>query len=175
VPEYPVQGHKFCGYHFRYPSEEQHLGMVSTIADDPPMLNWLYINAETRELAYGGRKDTIGHITGPWGWTSDERFVTLRGSPEGFVLVKKKRQMSQQPDQPGKPDQKRKDGEEREVEEEMDDEDEEDDDDSTARWAIEWDPDGQRAKQLGSGQCFSVMLRRKPLMGMESRYIRNEK
>ncbi|GAB0138090.1 hypothetical protein EsDP_00006335 [Epichloe bromicola] len=84
-PDQNVDGHKFCGFHFKYPGEEQHLGLVSSIKDDPPMLNWIYINAETNALEHGARKDATGHTVGPWGWSPDERFLTIGGSPDGFV------------------------------------------------------------------------------------------
>jgi hypothetical protein len=89
-PGEDVQGHKFCGFHFKYPGEEQHLGLVSSIQDEPPMLNWIYVNRQTQALEYGARKDTIGHIIGPWGWSEDERFLTLEGSPGGFMARKQK-------------------------------------------------------------------------------------
>lgn len=86
LPDFPVEGgHKFCGYYFKYPGEEGHLGLVSTIADDPPMLNWIYVDAETKELRYGGRKDSIGHVIGPWGWSQDENFLTLKEDHAPFV------------------------------------------------------------------------------------------
>lgn len=78
-------GYAFCGYYFTYPSEEQHLGLVSTISDDPPMLNWLYINKDTHAVEYGARKDTLGHVIGPWGWSADEQFLTIQGSDDVFV------------------------------------------------------------------------------------------
>ncbi|KAK2739356.1 hypothetical protein CKAH01_07306 [Colletotrichum kahawae] len=83
----PAPGHKFSGYYFNYPSEENHRGLVSTISEDPPMLNWIYVDADTRAFRHGGRKDTIGHVIGPWGWTEDERHLSLRGSGMGFVAA----------------------------------------------------------------------------------------
>ncbi|KAF4826791.1 hypothetical protein CGCTS75_v008775 [Colletotrichum tropicale] len=83
----PAPGHKFSGYYFNYPSEENYRGLVSTISDDPPMLNWIYVDADTRAVRHGGRKDTIGHVIGPWGWTEDERHLMLRGSGMGFVAA----------------------------------------------------------------------------------------
>ncbi|KAK1975639.1 hypothetical protein LZ30DRAFT_605157 [Colletotrichum cereale] len=83
----PAPGHKFSGYYFTYPSEEQYRGLVSTIAEDPPMLNWIYVDADTRAMRHGGRKDTVDHVIGPWGWTEDERYLSLRGSGVGFVAV----------------------------------------------------------------------------------------
>ncbi|KAI5456592.1 hypothetical protein BGZ63DRAFT_366607 [Mariannaea sp. PMI_226] len=87
LPDHPVEGHKFCGYYFKYPSEEQHLGLVSTISNDPPMLNWMYVNQDTHAVQYGGRKDTIGHVIGPWGWSKDDRYLTLEGDHDVFVAV----------------------------------------------------------------------------------------
>ncbi|GKT49540.1 uncharacterized protein ColSpa_09721 [Colletotrichum spaethianum] len=83
----PVPAHKFSGYYFNYPSEEQYRGLVSTISEDPPMLNWIYVDADTRAMRHGGRKDTVGHVIGPWGWTEDEKYLSLRGSGVGFVAV----------------------------------------------------------------------------------------
>lgn len=84
-PQDPVHGHRFCGYYFKYPSEEQHLGLVSTISDDPPMLNWIYVDRDSGALRYGGRKDTLDHVIGPWGWSADEHFLVLRDDAEHFV------------------------------------------------------------------------------------------
>ncbi|KAJ9149096.1 hypothetical protein NKR23_g4664 [Pleurostoma richardsiae] len=83
----PKPGHKFTGYYFTYPSEAQHRGLVSTIADDPPMLNWLYVDKDTGALRYGGRKDTLGHVIGPWGWSADEEYLTLHGDDTRFIAV----------------------------------------------------------------------------------------
>ena len=139
-PQKPVPGHKFCGYYFKYPSEEQHLGLVSTISDDPPMLNWIYVDRETHEVRYGGRKDTIDHVIGPWGWSADEHFLVLQGDAEPFVGRR------------------------------------EDD----GRWAVYWDPDGEllgKKDEGGSSGCGSscqpLRLRRRMLLGMESRYVRD--
>ncbi|KAF6816393.1 hypothetical protein CSOJ01_03016 [Colletotrichum sojae] len=83
----PAPGHKFSGWYFQYPSEEQHRGLVSTVSDDPPMLNWIFVDADTRAVRHGSRKDTVDHVIGPWGWTQDERHLELRGSALGFVAV----------------------------------------------------------------------------------------
>ncbi|KAI9770058.1 MAG: hypothetical protein M1839_003286 [Geoglossum umbratile] len=78
-------GHPFCGYYFQYPGTEFE-GLVSTISDDPPMLNWIYVDRETRELKYGSRTQSLGNIVGPWSWTEDEQWLTLEDS-QGFVVV----------------------------------------------------------------------------------------
>ncbi|GKT93975.1 hypothetical protein Ct61P_11825 [Colletotrichum tofieldiae] len=80
-------GAQVLGYYFNYPCEEQYRGLVSTISEDPPMLNWIYVDADTRAMRHGGRKDTVDHVIGPWGWTEDEKYLSLRGSGVGFVAV----------------------------------------------------------------------------------------
>ena len=126
-PQTPVQGHRFCGYYFKYPCEEQHLGLVSTISDDPPMLNWIYVDRESHALRYGGRKDTLDHVIGPWGYSADEHFLVLQGEAEHFVGRR------------------------------------EDD----GRWAVYWDPEGEME------DCQPLRLRRRMMLGMESRYVRD--
>lgn len=86
-PTAPRPGHKFNGYYFKYPSEQGYQGMVSTIQDDPPMLNWLYVDKDTGAVNYGSRKDTVGHIIGPWGWSEDEQFLTMDEDDWRFIAV----------------------------------------------------------------------------------------
>lgn len=87
-PEAPLEAHKFTGYYFTYPSEEQHLGLVSTIADDPPMLNWIFVDKDSHLVRHGSRQDTLGgHTVGPWGWSEDEQWLTLEGDDGSFVAL----------------------------------------------------------------------------------------
>ncbi|KAH6631444.1 hypothetical protein F5144DRAFT_218812 [Chaetomium tenue] len=87
-PAFPMPGHKFTGYYFTYPSETQQLGLVSTIADDPPMLNWLFVDKDTNMVRHGGRQDTLGgHTIGPWFWSDDEQWLTLEEDSFKFVAV----------------------------------------------------------------------------------------
>lgn len=86
-PDAPRPGHKFNGYYFKYPSEQGYQGMVSTIADDPPMLNWMYVDKHTGAIRYAGRKDTEGHIIGPWGWSEDEQFLVIDDDDWRFIAV----------------------------------------------------------------------------------------
>lgn len=86
-PDAPLPGHKFNGYYFKYPSEQGYQGMVSTIADDPPTLNWLYVDKHTGAVCYAGRKDTEGHIIGPWGWSEDEQFLVIDDDDWRFIAV----------------------------------------------------------------------------------------
>ncbi|KAK5991714.1 hypothetical protein PT974_07747 [Cladobotryum mycophilum] len=138
----PVQGHFFCGYYFTYPSEEKHRGMVSTISEDPPMLNWIYVNKDTHAVEFGGRKDTIDHVIGPWGWSEDETFLTLQGRKDDFVAR-------------------------------WEEEEEEDDEGGEGRWVVYWDPGHEMLAQVGDEDCMVVRLRRRPLLGMDSRYVRD--
>jgi hypothetical protein len=54
--------------------------------DDPPQLNWIYVDKDTYEVKYGLKKDTIGHITGPWNVTPIDRRLTFDGW-EGWIVV----------------------------------------------------------------------------------------
>ncbi|KJZ78415.1 hypothetical protein HIM_02453 [Hirsutella minnesotensis 3608] len=152
----PPRGHKFCGYHFPYPGPEQHRGLVSTIADDPPMLNWIYVNQETGAVQHGGRKDTLGHVIGPWGWSQDETWLTLEDEPGGFVV----KQVQLLGEEEG----------------------------GDSAWGIFWEArlkraqgeDGEDGKEDGDDGDdeeeevrHQVQLRRRPLLGMESRYVRD--
>ncbi|KAI0182796.1 hypothetical protein EV127DRAFT_448758 [Xylaria flabelliformis] len=85
-PASPIEGFRFNGFYFGYPCPEEHQGLVSPIAADPPMLNWIYADKDTGLLRHGGRKDTTGHLIGPWSWTEDEEFLVLEGE-KYFVAV----------------------------------------------------------------------------------------
>lgn len=87
-PSFEMPGHKFTGWYFPYPSEEKPMGLVSTIADDPPMLNWIFVDKDTHMVRHGGRQDTLGgHAVGPWYWSDDEQWLTLEGDSCQFVAV----------------------------------------------------------------------------------------
>ncbi|KAM0428553.1 hypothetical protein ACHAPT_006913 [Fusarium lateritium] len=88
LPDSPVEGYRFLGWYFKYPCEEGHLGLVSMVSDDPPALNWIYVDKDTHAVTYGARKDTVGHVIGPWGWSEDDRFLTLEGDHDSFVAVR---------------------------------------------------------------------------------------
>ena len=97
-----ADAHRFTGY-FLPPTdptlqpkwrEEGHPpkseGMVSTICDDPPLLNWIYVDKLTNEVKYGTRAECEGHLQGPWDVTKgDRRGVTFEGW-EGFVAVEER-------------------------------------------------------------------------------------
>ncbi|KAI1410452.1 hypothetical protein F5Y13DRAFT_202255 [Hypoxylon sp. FL1857] len=78
-------GHPFAGYYLPYP-DKPYEGLVSTISDDPPMLNWIYVDKDTYEVKYGVRAEAQPHITGPFDCTRQDRRMTLEGW-EGFVAV----------------------------------------------------------------------------------------
>jgi hypothetical protein len=81
--------HPFAGFYIAYPDEARNppeRGLVSTISDDPPMLNWIYIDKETYELRYSNRSGSIEHHVGVWDWTEDETHLTFEGW-EGFMAI----------------------------------------------------------------------------------------
>ncbi|KAI0019194.1 hypothetical protein F4780DRAFT_771387 [Xylariomycetidae sp. FL0641] len=79
------EGYPFSGYYLPYPDSEYE-GIVSTISDDPPMLNWIYVDKDTYEVKYGVRAFAQDNITGPFDCTRQDRRMTLEGW-EGFVAV----------------------------------------------------------------------------------------
>lgn len=90
--------HAFAGFYIQYPDDNRcppERGLVSTISDDPPMLNWIYCHNQTYCLHYGNRTASISHIVGEWDWTSDESHVMLEGF-EGFVAVDESSNMSEE-------------------------------------------------------------------------------
>jgi len=81
--------HAFAGFYIAYPDDErfpEERGLVSTISDDPPMLNWIYYDRDTYEMKYGNRSASIVHVVGNWDWTDDEKCLTLEGW-EGFMAI----------------------------------------------------------------------------------------
>ncbi|KAM5348283.1 hypothetical protein ACJ41O_008107 [Fusarium nematophilum] len=79
------KGYAFSGYYLPYPDTEYE-GLVTTISDDPPMLNWIYVDKNTYEVKYGVRADAQDHITGPFDCTKQDRRMTVEGW-EGFCAV----------------------------------------------------------------------------------------
>lgn len=86
--------HPFEGFYIEYPDPGRPrplpLGLVSTISKDPPMLNWIYVDKNSREVKYGNRTQSRAHIVGSWGWDAGQEGgaggVTLEGR-EGAVAV----------------------------------------------------------------------------------------
>ncbi|KAH8816625.1 hypothetical protein F5884DRAFT_853060 [Xylogone sp. PMI_703] len=86
-------GHLFAGYFFPYPEKKWGKGgdgYVTTIADDPPQLNWVFVDKDTYEVRYGLRKDAEEHLVGPWTCTPIDRRLTFDGW-EGFMVVETER------------------------------------------------------------------------------------
>lgn len=79
-------GHPFEGYYLAYPGST-HPGLVSSITDEAPIMNWIYMNAATYEMKFGTRQWAEGNLTGPFDCTRQDRRLTLAGY-EGFVAVK---------------------------------------------------------------------------------------
>ncbi|KLU85218.1 hypothetical protein MAPG_04248 [Magnaporthiopsis poae ATCC 64411] len=188
----PVEGHKFTGYYFTYPSEEQHKGVVTTIAIDPPMLNWVYVDKDTATLRYGGRKDTLGHVIGPWWWSDDETYLTLRGSADGFVAEEDPESkkwflrysglpQQQQQQQSGDRDrvcaergESQSDKGHVDQQEDYDEEEEGDDDDDYDYGTSSEEDDEEEEEGCAGPRRVRVLLRRRMLLGMDSRYVKRD-
>ncbi|ROT42597.1 hypothetical protein SODALDRAFT_326753 [Sodiomyces alkalinus F11] len=169
----PVKGFKFSGWYFMYPGEEQLMGLVSMTNDNPPALGWIFVDADTRAVRYGSRKDTVGHVVGPWHWTPNEKFLTLRGGGEGFVAVKEEQGEGEEQGEEHKGDEKDKKDKKDEKEGGGAEAGEAGEEAARARWVIHWDPDGVLREQLGDERCVSVTLRRQLALGVDSRYVRD--
>ncbi|KAI9798200.1 MAG: hypothetical protein M1833_004949 [Piccolia ochrophora] len=85
-PQQGPRGYPFCGFYVTYPSDAKPLGLVSMVSDDPPTMNWMYVDRTTLEVKYGNRTASVDHVVGPWDWTDDEVGITLEGK-EAFVAV----------------------------------------------------------------------------------------
>ncbi|KUI72433.1 hypothetical protein VM1G_07612 [Cytospora mali] len=85
--EYDVPfGHQFAGYFLPY-ADAQFEGLVTTISDDPPVMNWIYVDRQTYEVKFGNRAWAEPNFKGPFDCTRQDRRLTL-GGWEGFVAVK---------------------------------------------------------------------------------------
>jgi hypothetical protein len=164
-PSFPTPGHKFTGWYFAYPSEEKPMGLVSTIADDPPMLNWVFVDKDSGLVRHGGRQDTLGgHTVGPWYWSNDEQWLTLEGDGCQFVAVQmENKKWAVAWDKDGRFSKARaagkKPGGASETETETDHETGSDSGGSRSRRPRKWVP---------------IMLHRKMQLGMESKYVKGE-
>ncbi|KAH6689885.1 hypothetical protein F5X68DRAFT_189601 [Plectosphaerella plurivora] len=78
-------GHPFAGYYLPYPDAE-HSGLVSTICDEPPIMNWIYVDHETYEVKFGVRTNAQPNLTGPFDCTRQDRRLIF-GGWEGFCVV----------------------------------------------------------------------------------------
>ncbi|KAK5678498.1 hypothetical protein LTS10_008942 [Elasticomyces elasticus] len=82
--------HPFTGFYIAYPDNDRPStrGLVSTIAVDPPMLNWIYIDKDTYCLSYANRSGSIMHHVGSFDWTSEDNDSSILFDDwEGFMAV----------------------------------------------------------------------------------------
>ncbi|KAL3481941.1 hypothetical protein BJX99DRAFT_253065 [Aspergillus californicus] len=77
------EAHAGQAFYFHYPEPDhmqdlkRGLGLVSTIQDNPPVLNWLYADKETHEIKYGNRTQSCDHVPAPWDWRDEETTIVL--------------------------------------------------------------------------------------------------
>ncbi|KAI8629977.1 hypothetical protein F5Y19DRAFT_474922 [Xylariaceae sp. FL1651] len=81
-----VFGHPFAGYYLPYP-ETSVSGLVSTISDEPPVMNWIYVDRWSYELKFGTRAWADDNLPVPFDCSRQDRRLTF-GGWEGFVAVK---------------------------------------------------------------------------------------
>lgn len=98
--------HPFTGFYLDYQPEKTRpdmfdrlnkpakiRGLVSTISNGPPTLNWIYVDSRTQEVKYGGRADAEGQLLGPFDWTEDDEIGLVLEGWEGFVAVEEKKNL----------------------------------------------------------------------------------
>lgn len=82
--------HPFSGYYLPYP-DSNFDGLVSTISDNPPQLNWIYLDTKSAisQICHGLRKEAELGLTGAWGARvlADGEKRYLFENWEGFVAV----------------------------------------------------------------------------------------
>ncbi|KAF1917606.1 hypothetical protein BDU57DRAFT_513950 [Ampelomyces quisqualis] len=80
--------HPFSGYYLPYP-DSNFEGLVSTISDSPPQLNWIYLHTGTWHICHGLRMEAERGLPGPWGARvcadGEKRF--LMENWEGFLAL----------------------------------------------------------------------------------------
>ncbi|TEA19003.1 hypothetical protein C8034_v009441 [Colletotrichum sidae] len=79
-------GFPFTGYFLPYP-ESQYAGLVSMICEEPPIMNWIYVDRDTHEVKFGTRPYAQPNLTGPFDCTRQDKRLTFAGW-EGFYVVK---------------------------------------------------------------------------------------
>ncbi|KAJ5653103.1 hypothetical protein N7490_000106 [Penicillium lividum] len=62
-------------------------GIVTISGEEAPTLRWVFLDANTHEMRWGGRPESQGHVCGPFDWTKDEQHITLEGW-EGWLAVR---------------------------------------------------------------------------------------
>ncbi|KAL1874614.1 hypothetical protein Plec18167_005846 [Paecilomyces lecythidis] len=78
----------FNGGFYTHPSfpPDNTAGFVTISPEKPPILRWVFLDADTHQMRWGSRPDSQGHICGPFDWTNDEERITLEGW-EGWLAV----------------------------------------------------------------------------------------
>jgi hypothetical protein len=80
--------HPFSGYYLPFPNSNFE-GLVSTISDNPPQLNWIYLDTASWQLCHGLRVEAEEGLPGSWGARvcpdGEKRF--LLEDWEGFIAV----------------------------------------------------------------------------------------
>ncbi|KAI8948338.1 hypothetical protein F4801DRAFT_581543 [Xylaria longipes] len=79
-------GHPFAGYYLPYP-ESNASGLVTTICDEPPVMNWIYVDRWSYELKFGNRAWADDNWPVPWDCSRQDRRLIF-GGWEGFLAVK---------------------------------------------------------------------------------------
>ena len=68
--------HRFEGFYIAYPDDERGasppLGLVTKVTDEPPLMNWLYVDRFTSEVKHGNRSASRAHRVGDWGHTNQD-------------------------------------------------------------------------------------------------------
>lgn len=86
--------HPFSGYYLPYP-DSNFDGLVSTVSDNPPQLNWIYLDRRTFQIRHGLRVEAEKNgVTGPWGGRvcADGEIRLLMHNWEGFIAVETEEQ-----------------------------------------------------------------------------------
>jgi hypothetical protein len=78
-------GHRYAGYYLPYP-DTKYEGLVTTITDSAPIMNWVYVDSSSHEVRYGVRADAQPNRTGPFDCTRQDRRLTFEGW-EGWCAV----------------------------------------------------------------------------------------
>jgi hypothetical protein len=78
-------GHRYAGYYLPYP-DTKYEGLVTTITNAAPVMNWVYVDSNSHEVRYGVRADAQPNRTGPFDCTRQDRRLTFEGW-EGWCAV----------------------------------------------------------------------------------------
>ncbi|KAF7136904.1 hypothetical protein CNMCM5793_006519 [Aspergillus hiratsukae] len=71
----PFDGHFYT--HPDFPPDNTS-GLITLSGETPPLARWVFLDADTNEMRYGGKGDTQGHICGPFDLLDvEDRYITL--------------------------------------------------------------------------------------------------